>query len=694
MPIVAAATALTAALVIALVLLFGSIDAVSNPPCGDASAIGGSCGNYPFPKVYPIIGTPQDHAARPLGNWQSDHAVDIGAPRGTAVLAVEDGQITKAGGAPPAEGAGKIAGFSATLRTSGDAYFYTHLLSISVKAGDKVKQGDLIGKSGWANGVDHLHIGVEKANPMTLWGEAKKCDASGALDASWEDAVRAYSGSNYGVSHLQNLYKGAPQQGRVGGDRAIVKAAAQKYGIPFELLWATYGAESSWGKAASYFGLTGDYPGSGTSGSFKKDAERSAQIWKRLRKENGGVRTTSSVQPAPKSQLMKIETLNGPPQLVRISTASPISTLMRLAPEEGSPKPATTDDVSSHSSMTSVATHSAKAKKAKKAKEAKPVELEAGVGGLPPNLLPLGNAPLPGARRGIATVYFPSQGGINGNEGAGAYAQVYEKGWGAARLGSAGGGVRNAWGLTVVKVTNTKSSKTVYVPIIDNGPGGSPIGGKPRIIDLLPPVSKALNNGKADNLDVVIEPVGRISVAEANKYGRGDQTMGEGSPAIGEADCPDEGSGDGTISLPPGIDVTSLTQVQGGERYTTNSGTFTIPAEYAKDLFWWQKNNVPIPKWMAGGLLWARKNGWDGVLSNGFRTNAHQRVLASGSCPNGCAAPGTSNHEGAAYPRGAVDTGNGLALRNILKRYPGRPKIIWGPDGSNNDDVHFSHNGG
>ena len=118
----------------------------------------------------PIIQTVADHKARPLGNWQSDNAVDIGVPAGTDVLAVDDGEIVKVSGSPPRRGAGVIGGFSITLRTSTNQFFYAHLLRASVQPGDRVKAGQVIGASGFANNVEHLHIAEQHGDPTNLWG--------------------------------------------------------------------------------------------------------------------------------------------------------------------------------------------------------------------------------------------------------------------------------------------------------------------------------------------------------------------------------------------------------------------------------------------------------------------------------------------------------------------------------------------
>lgn len=69
--------------------------------------------------------------------------------------------------------------------------------------------------------------------------------------------------------------------------KLIIKQAARRHHTSPRLLWGIYGAESSFGKAKSSFGLTGDYPGVGTSGNFRKDANRSAEILHRLKRETG-----------------------------------------------------------------------------------------------------------------------------------------------------------------------------------------------------------------------------------------------------------------------------------------------------------------------------------------------------------------------------------------------------------------------
>lgn len=95
----------------------------------------------------------------------------------------------------------------------------------------------------------------------------------------------------------------------------------------------------------------------------------------------------------------------------------------------------------------------------------------------------------------------------------------------------------------------------------------------------------------------------------------------------------------------------------------------------------------PCARWIAQELKWARKHGWTGSLTSGYRSKAEQeRVCATGVKP--CAKPGTSNHEGKAYPKGAADVSQAAQLDQVLSRKRGR-RLKW-TGRSIGDDVHFS----
>lgn len=105
-----------------------------------------------------------------LGNWQSDNAIDIAVPIGTAVLAPENGTVVKVSGAW-AGGASRFDGYGVTIRgVDGNEWFLKHLSRTSVRAGQAVVAGQVIGASGAANSNAHLHLGQLRGNPLDTFG--------------------------------------------------------------------------------------------------------------------------------------------------------------------------------------------------------------------------------------------------------------------------------------------------------------------------------------------------------------------------------------------------------------------------------------------------------------------------------------------------------------------------------------------
>lgn len=95
-------------------------------------------------------------------NW----ALDFMAKGGTKILAVEAATVWKLSGHDPKDGVidGDIFGWNTYLMTKdGLIYFYTHQGSRSVKVGDRVVRGQIIGVVGkWPDdpGRSHTHLGV------------------------------------------------------------------------------------------------------------------------------------------------------------------------------------------------------------------------------------------------------------------------------------------------------------------------------------------------------------------------------------------------------------------------------------------------------------------------------------------------------------------------------------------------------
>jgi murein DD-endopeptidase MepM/ murein hydrolase activator NlpD len=129
-------------------------------------------GRYPLAVRGRFLGGPGvgTHSfTAPPANWQSDNAVDLGVPIGTAMIAVESGRVVKV--SPHAQDGSRFAGDGITIvGDRGNSYFYKHGVS-SVKVGERVHKGQKIGTSGSASGSAHLHFAVEHGNPLDLIGQ-------------------------------------------------------------------------------------------------------------------------------------------------------------------------------------------------------------------------------------------------------------------------------------------------------------------------------------------------------------------------------------------------------------------------------------------------------------------------------------------------------------------------------------------
>jgi Peptidase family M23 len=130
---------------------------------------------YPFSKHYPTIGVPGQgthNGAPPFNNWESSNAVDLAAPCNTPVLAVQDGRISLTLGFGSLGSSGRTEGLRLHLVTKTNTWYYGHLFRFApgIIPGVHVKQGAVIGYSGRASGVCHLHIASKSGNPKTLLG--------------------------------------------------------------------------------------------------------------------------------------------------------------------------------------------------------------------------------------------------------------------------------------------------------------------------------------------------------------------------------------------------------------------------------------------------------------------------------------------------------------------------------------------
>jgi len=102
----------------------------------------------------------------------------------------------------------------------------------------------------------------------------------------WAPILDEYTGGSYNILYVNQLWPHAPH----GTRRHVALRAAVQAHISLRLLLGIWGAESSFGRAASHFGLTGWFPGRGTSGSFNRDAVLAAGLLDRLYRSRWGHR--------------------------------------------------------------------------------------------------------------------------------------------------------------------------------------------------------------------------------------------------------------------------------------------------------------------------------------------------------------------------------------------------------------------
>jgi murein DD-endopeptidase MepM/ murein hydrolase activator NlpD len=130
---------------------------------------------YPLPKPAKQIGSPYtgSHGASAPNNWESRNAVDLATPVGTPVYAQAAGVIgDQIGLEQGASQTGRFAGERLHLVTGNNEFYYAHLSRIVVKAGEHVQDGQLLGYTGKANGVAHLHFAAKYGNPEEILGQA------------------------------------------------------------------------------------------------------------------------------------------------------------------------------------------------------------------------------------------------------------------------------------------------------------------------------------------------------------------------------------------------------------------------------------------------------------------------------------------------------------------------------------------
>ena len=115
-----------------------------------------------------VIGTPGS-GTHTLGNWESDRAIDEALPEGTPLRAPFDGTIGAQFGALNSSNP-RMAGLRVHVVGANDEAYLAHLerFAPGIKPGTRVRAGQIIGYSGSANGVAHVHEALRSGNPYSL----------------------------------------------------------------------------------------------------------------------------------------------------------------------------------------------------------------------------------------------------------------------------------------------------------------------------------------------------------------------------------------------------------------------------------------------------------------------------------------------------------------------------------------------
>ena len=142
----------------------------SPPPQASAAPIG--------PLTSPVAGVDasqlSDTFAQSRAAGRPHEAIDIMAPRGTAVIAVADGKVAKLFTSKP--GGLTVYQFDTTEKL---AYYYAHLdrYAAGLAEGQVLKRGDLVGYVGSSGNADpahpHLHFAIFELGPEKHWWEGR-----------------------------------------------------------------------------------------------------------------------------------------------------------------------------------------------------------------------------------------------------------------------------------------------------------------------------------------------------------------------------------------------------------------------------------------------------------------------------------------------------------------------------------------
>jgi phage-related protein len=236
------------------------------------------------------------------------------------------------------------------------------------------------------------------------------------------------------------------------------------------------------------------------------------------------------------------------------------------------------------------------------------------------------------------------------------------------------------------------------VPKVDVGAGGLGLDGHIRAVDMTYAVAKALgfpgsglitvsgSGGGSDGgiLNAVGGAVSGAVGAVGDLASKGVGFILDKLPGVG--DLPDWLKGTGHYVLDHATDwiKSRFNGLFSGDAATGPAGGGGLGTFDGR----------PVANWIIPELEWARKHGWAGHITSGYRDPSQIVTNAQGMV----APQGKSNHNLTAYPGGAIDVGDpgaraaGQALYETLLNYPGSRRLVWGGPAIG-DWGHFSATG-
>jgi murein DD-endopeptidase MepM/ murein hydrolase activator NlpD len=117
-----------------------------------------------------IIGRPYEGTHADIPNWESQRAIDVAAPIGSPIYSPFAGTIGSQFGSLGAAPSSRFGGLRMHVVGPTDEAYLAHLSRFApgIRPGRRVRPGQLLGYSGSASGVAHLHEALKYGDPYSL----------------------------------------------------------------------------------------------------------------------------------------------------------------------------------------------------------------------------------------------------------------------------------------------------------------------------------------------------------------------------------------------------------------------------------------------------------------------------------------------------------------------------------------------